>query len=153
MEYLEFEVLYHRPELIIPIGKLAIDQLLERPVMEAASYPTGSGTAKGAGSTSSASVASAASAEAAEAAVRGSIPSFVNGKGKARYTLDSVIGRLFRSQWLGHTFDWIALPHPSGLNVWNHSDTGKACIQASLALLKNHPAMQKSFPGIQRNQN
>ena len=134
LEYLEFELLYHKPDLVIPIGKLAIDQLLERATMEAVYRP--------------APPERNLAAEApAVYGVRnsGNLPSLLNRKGKASYRLDQVIGRLFRSKWERLSFDWIALPHPSGLNVWNHTDAGKACIEAALRLLSHHHAMQRSF--------
>lgn len=134
MEYLEFEMLYHKPTLVIPIGKLAIDQLLERASMQAA-YSNARFVQEN---------ASPGPPLYREKSKDG-LPVLLNSKGRATYKLDQVIGRLFRSRWLGIEFDWIAFPHPSGLNVWNHTDAGKACIQAALRLLAHHPAMQRSL--------
>ena len=60
-----------------------------------------------------------------------------------KYKLDDVIGRAFQRELYGVTFDWIALPHPSGLNVWNNTPSGKALTGKALALLKRHPVMKE----------
>jgi uracil-DNA glycosylase len=91
--YLEFEIKYHKPELVIPIGKLAIEQITLQ----------------------------------------------------NKYKLEDIIGKKFRSELYGIQFDWIALPHPSGLNVWNHTKTGKKKIDEALKLIKKHPAIQETF--------
>lgn len=92
-EFLEFEVRFHKPQLIIPIGKLAIDQLFEN----------------------------------------------------RNYKLEDVIGGRFSRELYGVRVDWVPLPHPSGLNVWNHTETGKRLIQKALNLLKNHPVIRQEF--------
>ncbi len=92
--WLEFEVRFHKPGLIIPIGKLAIAQLLET----------------------------------------------------EKFKLEDITGSLQSKKWFGVNFDWIALPHPSGLNVWNHSPIGKSRIKESLELIRNHPVWKSSFP-------
>ncbi|MFB5649206.1 uracil-DNA glycosylase family protein [Leptospira wolffii] len=91
--YLRFEVEFNRPELVIPIGKLAIDQLVE----------------------------------------------------DKKYKLDDVIGRKFKKNYYGVELDWIPLPHPSGLNVWNHSPQAKVLIAKSLDLIRKHPAVKREF--------
>ncbi|EQA45429.1 uracil-DNA glycosylase, family 4 [Leptospira broomii serovar Hurstbridge str. 5399] len=91
--YLEFEVRFNRPELIIPIGKLAIDQMLE----------------------------------------------------DKKYKLDGVIGKKFRRKFHGVELDWIPLPHPSGLNVWNHTAEGKILIGKALDLIRTHPIVKKEL--------
>lgn len=91
--YLEFEVRFNRPELIIPIGKLAIDQMLE----------------------------------------------------DKKYKLDGVIGKKFRRNFHGVELDWIPLPHPSGLNVWNHTVEGKILIGKALDLIRTHPIVKKEL--------
>lgn len=88
--YLKFEIEYHKPKLIIPIGKMAIDLLIEN----------------------------------------------------KNYTLNEVIGKSFKGDLYGHKFDWIPLPHPSGLNVWNNTETGRRLTQNSLKLIKKHQAMK-----------
>ncbi|EMO25841.1 uracil-DNA glycosylase family protein [Leptospira interrogans serovar Bataviae str. HAI135] len=92
-EFLEFEVRFHKPELLIPIGKLAIDQLFEF----------------------------------------------------RKYKLEDVIGKSFSREFYGVQLDWIPLPHPSGLNVWNQTEIGKKLIQKALELLKGHPVIQQEF--------
>ncbi|MCL8266003.1 uracil-DNA glycosylase family protein [Leptospira weilii] len=92
-EFLEFEVRFHKPELLIPIGKLAIDQLFEF----------------------------------------------------GKYKLEDVIGKTFSREFYGVRLDWIPLPHPSGLNVWNHTETGKKLIREALDILKNHPVIREEF--------
>lgn len=89
--YLKYEIEFHKPELVIPIGKMAIDLLIK----------------------------------------------------DKKYKLNDVIGRLFKIELYGIKFDWIALPHPSGLNVWNNTLSGKELTAKSLALLKKHPAMKE----------
>jgi uracil-DNA glycosylase len=89
--YLQYEIEYHKPELVIPIGKMAIDLLIEN----------------------------------------------------KKYKLDDVIGKVFKTNLYGVSFDWIALPHPSGLNVWNNTVHGKELTTKALALLKKHPAMKE----------
>ncbi|TGK34392.1 uracil-DNA glycosylase [Leptospira gomenensis] len=92
-EFLEFEVRFHKPKLIIPIGKLAIDQLIDN----------------------------------------------------VKYKLEDVVGGIFSRELHGVSVDWIPLPHPSGLNVWNHTETGKACIQKALKKIQNHPTIKETF--------
>ncbi len=89
--FLESEIRGLRPRLVIPIGKMAIDQFLEFD------------------------------------------------------KLVDVIGQSFRVRRHGVTFELIALPHPSGLNVWNHREPGRALIDRALGLIKTHPAWKKTF--------
>lgn len=89
--YLKFEIKYHKPELIIPIGKLAIDWILNI----------------------------------------------------SNYKLDEIIGKSFKANLYGVIFDCIPLPHPSGLNVWNHTAKGKELIEKSLKLIRKHPAIKE----------
>ncbi|PJZ71507.1 uracil-DNA glycosylase [Leptospira perolatii] len=91
--YLDFEIKHNKPELVIPIGKLAIDQLIEL----------------------------------------------------KKYKLEEVIGKKFRKNFHGVELDWIPLPHPSGLNVWNHTPIGKKLISQALELIRNHPAIEEEF--------
>ncbi|TGK07633.1 uracil-DNA glycosylase [Leptospira semungkisensis] len=91
--YLRFEVSYNKPELVIPIGKLAIDQLIDN----------------------------------------------------KKYKLDEVIGKKFKKEYYGVELDWIPLPHPSGLNVWNHTAEGKILIAKSLDLIRKHPTVKREL--------
>ncbi|MBI41435.1 MAG: hypothetical protein CMF59_17720 [Leptospiraceae bacterium] len=141
LSHLEFEIGFHRPELIIPIGKLAIDQLLEKSdrtwILELRNEAKGKGQRKRS--------ISAIQPERANQEYSESESPFLSKKGRASYKLDQVIGLAFRSEWFGVSFDWIALPHPSGLNVWNHTEVGKACIGQALVLLAQHPAIRRAF--------
>ncbi|HNO23896.1 MAG TPA: uracil-DNA glycosylase family protein [Leptospiraceae bacterium] len=88
--YLEFEFKYHRPSLVIPIGKLAIESI----------------------------------------------------SGNSKFTLKDVIGKKFKGEKFEIEFEWIALPHPSGLNVWNHTEEGKKLLEKSLELISIHKEIQ-----------
>lgn len=85
-EYLEFEFQYHKPKLVVPIGKLAIDQIISN----------------------------------------------------KKYKLDDVVGQIFDGELFGLKFKWIALPHPSGLNVWNNTLRGKELTSKSLKLIREN---------------
>ncbi|TGK12180.1 uracil-DNA glycosylase [Leptospira fletcheri] len=91
--FLAFEVRFNEPELVIPIGKLAIDQL----------------------------------------------------HAEKKYKLEDVIGKKFRREFHGVELDWIPLPHPSGLNVWNHTQEGKILIAKALDLIRKHPAVEREL--------
>ncbi|MBE7412704.1 MAG: uracil-DNA glycosylase [Leptospiraceae bacterium] len=93
-QYLEFEFKHHKPELVIPIGKLAIDLTMEK---------------------------------------------------NLNYKLKNVVGKKFERTIFGISSDWIPLPHPSGLNVWNHTKEGKELIEKALDLIKNHKSIQEIF--------
>ncbi len=54
--------------------------------------------------------------------------------------LDTMIGRQFSIKRDGCFFDVIPLPHPSGLNRWNHKEPGKTLLQKALKLIVHHPA-------------
>ena len=92
-QFLRFEFEFHKPELVIPVGKMAIDR-------------------------------------------------FIDDK---KYKLEDVIGREFLGSKYGVEFKWIPLPHPSGMNVWNQTETGKKLIERSLQLLKKNPVIQEEF--------
>ena len=171
--YMEFELKYHRPELVIPIGKLAIDQILERAILisegshSSKKNDTDGGiqktdekdsrASKGRKKATDSKVRNQELTEGAPpAAVVGKagqsikkiaqLQAYLNSKGRASYKLDQIIGRRFRSDWAGISFDWIALPHPSGLNVWNHTETGKICISNAIAQIRKHNAVRNTFP-------
>ncbi len=91
--YLKYEIQYHKPSLVIPIGKMAIDLLIPN----------------------------------------------------SQKKLDDLIGSSFQTELYGHTFDWIPLPHPSGLNVWNHTEKGKKLIEKAMLLIKSYPEIQRTF--------
>jgi uracil-DNA glycosylase len=83
----EFDLL--KPELVIPVGKLAILQFMEIP------------------------------------------------------KLDAVIGKSFRCERWGHSFDVIPLPHPSGASPWHRIEPGKTLLKKGLQLIAKHPAWPK----------
>jgi uracil-DNA glycosylase len=85
--WLAREVALLRPQLVLPVGKLAIAQILP-------------GAAK----------------------------------------LDQVVGRLARTEFLGHETDVIPLPHPSGASTWHRIEPGKTLLSRALRLVAAHPA-------------
>ncbi|MDX1961058.1 MAG: uracil-DNA glycosylase family protein [Leptospiraceae bacterium] len=91
--FLEFEIKYHKPELIIPIGKLAIEQIFT----------------------------------------------------EKNYKLESIIGKEFQGELYGHSFIWIPLPHPSGLNVWNNTPIGQKKIAEALSLFESNQVIKETF--------
>lgn len=93
-QYLKSEFELHKPELVIPIGKLAIDLMMSD---------------------------------------------------KTNYKLEQVIGKKFSKTVFEVTSDWIPLPHPSGLNVWNHTLIGKKLIGDALSQIKNHQTFIQTF--------
>ena len=86
--WLDREVELLRPDLVIPVGKLAIAQFVQ-----------------------------------AE-------------------KLSEVIGRKTRTARAGHSFDLIALPHPSGASTWHRMEPGKSLLRRALRLVAAHPAMR-----------
>ncbi len=83
----EIEIL--RPELIVPVGRLAISQ-------------------------------------------------FVDCK-----KLELVVGRKFRGERAGHSFDLIPLPHPSGASPWHKIPPGKQLLANAMRKIARHSAMRK----------
>jgi uracil-DNA glycosylase len=59
--------------------------------------------------------------------------------------LDQVVGTRGRSQYLGRPVDFIALPHPSGLNTWYKVEPGKTLLNKALRTLSRHPSWKKTF--------
>lgn len=91
--FLKFEIQYHKPKLIIPIGRLAIDQFYSN----------------------------------------------------TKYKMNDVIGESFSVMMHGIQADCIPLPHPSGLNVWNNTNTGKRLIEKALNKLASHTTIRSTF--------
>lgn len=55
--------------------------------------------------------------------------------------LDQIIGRKFETIGkAGHSFDLIALPHPSGASPWHRKEPGKSLLKKALKLIVKHPA-------------
>jgi uracil-DNA glycosylase len=56
--------------------------------------------------------------------------------------LEKVIGRKFRVERAGHSFDVIPLPHPSGASPWHKITPGKELLGSALTLIARHSAMR-----------
>jgi uracil-DNA glycosylase len=56
--------------------------------------------------------------------------------------LTEVVGLQRRAELAGHTFDVIALPHPSGASTWHRTEPGKTLLVRALALIAQHDAWQ-----------
>jgi uracil-DNA glycosylase len=84
--WLDAEIALLEPELVIPIGKLAIAQFL--PLAP----------------------------------------------------LTKLIGRKFRIDRTGFTFDLIPLPHPSGASPWHRIEPGKSLLERALRKIVSHPS-------------
>ncbi len=54
--------------------------------------------------------------------------------------LAGVIGEPRRGELAGHTFDVIALPHPSGASTWHRTEPGKTLLARALRLIEKHEA-------------
>ena len=57
--------------------------------------------------------------------------------------LDSVIGRKFRTERAGHTFDLIPLPHPSGASPWHKIAPGKELLAKAMRKIAGHIAIKE----------
>jgi uracil-DNA glycosylase len=60
--------------------------------------------------------------------------------------LEKVIGRRFRVERAGHSFDVIPLPHPSGASPWPKIAPGKELLGRALKLIARHPAVAVLCP-------
>lgn len=89
--WMEREFALLRPELVVPVGRLAIEQFL--PVAP----------------------------------------------------LTDSIGKKFRIEKYGHSFDLIPLPHPSGASTWFKREPGKTLLTEALSLIEAHPSWQATF--------
>jgi uracil-DNA glycosylase len=58
--------------------------------------------------------------------------------------LDEVIGSIYPTEYHGHPFDLVPLPHPSGASPWPHQLPGRVLLPRALALIAQHPAWQAS---------
>lgn len=54
--------------------------------------------------------------------------------------LTEQIGRSFRGEYAGRSFDLIPLPHPSGASPWPRMSPGRELLQQAMALIRAHPA-------------
>jgi uracil-DNA glycosylase len=58
--------------------------------------------------------------------------------------LDTVIGSSFPTEYAGHRFDLVPLPHPSGASPWPHQEPGRVLLPRALKLIATHPAWKTS---------
>lgn len=56
--------------------------------------------------------------------------------------LDEVIGRKFRIEHHGVTFDLIPLPHPSGASPWHKLSPGRELLGKAMCRIARHPAIR-----------
>ncbi len=56
--------------------------------------------------------------------------------------LEHVIGRKFRIDHRGVTFDLIPLPHPSGASPWHKLSPGRELLAKAMRMIARHPAMK-----------
>lgn len=62
--------------------------------------------------------------------------------------LTEVVGGIIRAERFGHSFDLIALPHPSGASTWHRMEPGKTLLRKGLGEVKKHPAFEEAFNGL-----
>jgi uracil-DNA glycosylase len=56
--------------------------------------------------------------------------------------LEKVIARKFQVERVGHRFDVIPLPHPSGASPWHKIAPGKELLEKALRRIAKHPAIR-----------
>ena len=54
--------------------------------------------------------------------------------------LTETIGKSFRAERAGVSFDLVPLPHPSGASPWHRMEPGKSLLHEALGLIAKHPA-------------
>jgi uracil-DNA glycosylase len=54
--------------------------------------------------------------------------------------LTEQIGQQFQTNYAGHEFDLIPLPHPSGASPWPRMEPGRGLLHRAMALIRQHPA-------------
>ncbi len=59
--------------------------------------------------------------------------------------LDAVIGSSFSTEYAGHRFDLVPLPHPSGASPWPHQEPGRVLLPRALRIIARHPAWKASM--------
>jgi uracil-DNA glycosylase len=57
--------------------------------------------------------------------------------------LTELIGRTYRVEKFGQTFDLVPLPHPSGASPWHRIEPGKSLTMQALKLIRDHPAWKE----------
>jgi uracil-DNA glycosylase len=65
--------------------------------------------------------------------------------------LDEVVGKVFRVERSGSTFDLIPLPHPSGASPWHRIEPGKSLLTAAMRRICGHQAFQKAIGSSRGN--
>jgi len=58
--------------------------------------------------------------------------------------LDEVIGQAFPTEYAGHRFDLVPLPHPSGASPWPHQMPGRVLLPRALHLIATHSSWKES---------
>jgi uracil-DNA glycosylase len=61
--------------------------------------------------------------------------------------LTELIGRKYRVEKFGQTFDLVPLPHPSGASPWHRIEPGKSLTMQALKLIRDHPAWKERVDG------
>ena len=64
--------------------------------------------------------------------------------------LTQLIGRKYRVEKFGQTFDLVPLPHPSGASPWHRIEPGKSLTMQALKLIRDHPAWQERVSACRR---
>jgi uracil-DNA glycosylase len=62
--------------------------------------------------------------------------------------LDTVIGSAYPTEYAGHRFDLVPLPHPSGASPWPHQEPGRVLLPRALRLIAEHPAWRRVRAGL-----
>lgn len=55
--------------------------------------------------------------------------------------LSEIVGTTRESEYAGHHFSLLPLPHPSGASTWHRTEPGKTLLLQALEIFKNHPAV------------
>jgi uracil-DNA glycosylase len=64
--------------------------------------------------------------------------------------LTEIVGRTIRIEKRGHSFDLIALPHPSGASPWHRIEPGITLTRKALGLVRDHAAWTNRIPFKER---
>jgi uracil-DNA glycosylase len=67
--------------------------------------------------------------------------------------LTDVIGKQFRVEKYGHSFDVIPLPHPSGASPWHRVEPGKTLLEQALRLITRHPEWPQGGSAVEAKEN
>ena len=61
--------------------------------------------------------------------------------------LTDLVGKAHRAERAGRAFDVVALPHPSGRSTWLNKEENRRLLDASLQLIRLHPAWKLTVAG------